>query len=222
MDSHVLLDVGGLQAFMDWYEATTSVRDDLFTGPMVYPNLETYSTHMTDTWGAGMWGQWASSPAGKLKRHTIRNGDTVSVGVDCGPPFEINAMGLGLFAARKDSWLGFNPKFKDFGGEEFYIHTKYRQHGRKCWSIPQLRWMHRFNQTVAYPASIESRLHNYVIGLTELGLPLEPAINHFTGFMEEIVVERIIQEALDRDDKLERLREERRRIDMEISVCEGA
>jgi hypothetical protein len=62
------------------------------------------------------------------------------------PPFEIPAQGLGLFTCRKDAWLGFNPAFRGFGGEEGYIHTKYRQAGHRCLNLPFLGWMHRFGR----------------------------------------------------------------------------
>jgi glycosyltransferase involved in cell wall biosynthesis len=98
-----------------------------------------------------------------------------------GPEFEIPAQGLGLFSSRKDSWLGFNPNFRSFGGEECYIHEKYRQAGRKTLCLPWLKWNHRFDRPdgVPYPISKEGKARNYVLGLTELGLDLEPARKHF-------------------------------------------
>ena len=39
-----------------------------------------------------------------------------------GEPFEIPMQGLGMFSCRKEAWLGFNPLFNGFGGEEGYIH----------------------------------------------------------------------------------------------------
>ena len=47
-------------------------------------------------------------------------------------PYAIPAQGLGMFMAKKDSWLGFNEHFRGFGGEEVYIHEKYRKAGRKA------------------------------------------------------------------------------------------
>jgi hypothetical protein len=91
------------------------------------------------------------------------------------PPFEIPAMGLGLFSCAKDAWLGFNPRFRGFGGEEFYIHTKFRQAGAKCLCLPFLRWTHRFTrqgQAIPYPLNDWHKLRNHVIGHQELGLPL--------------------------------------------------
>ncbi|MGL1784034.1 hypothetical protein ACSTG0_23510, partial [Vibrio parahaemolyticus] len=67
------------------------------------------------------------------------------------PPFEIPMQGMGLFACRRDAWAGFNPDFRGFGGEEGYIHEKFRQRGGKVLCLPFLRWMHRFNRPLGLP-----------------------------------------------------------------------
>lgn len=99
------------------------------------------------------------------------------------PPFEIPAQGLGLFGCRRDSWLGFNGRFRAFGGEEWYIHEKYRQAGRRCLSLPFLRWRHRFGRVEksTYPNSNWYKCRNYVLGHAELGLPLDRVRSHFVG-----------------------------------------
>jgi hypothetical protein len=88
-------------------------------------------------------------------------------------PIEIPAQGLGLFGARRDSWLGFNDKFRGFGGEEWYIHEKYRRAGRRCLCLPYLRWMHRFGYvgTPPYAPRLWDKARNYWIGHHELGIP---------------------------------------------------
>lgn len=99
------------------------------------------------------------------------------------PPFEIPAQGLGLFTCRKDAWLGFNPAFRGFGGEEGYIHVKYRKTGRRCLNLPFLGWMHRFGRVggPTYPLQRYDKVRNYVIGHQELGLPLDPIHEHFVA-----------------------------------------
>ena len=89
--------------------------------------------------------------------------------------------GLGVFSARKDNWLGFNSAFRGFGGEEGYVHEKFRQQGKKCWCLPFLRWVHRFNRPdgVKYPLTMENKLRNFFIGHYELGLDITPIIEHF-------------------------------------------
>jgi predicted O-methyltransferase YrrM len=96
-------------------------------------------------------------------------------------PFEIPANGLGVFLARKDSWLGFNDKFRGFGGEECYIHDKYRLAGRKTLCLPFLRWLHRFGRPggAPYKPILWDKIRNYVIGYSELGLPLTEIKEHF-------------------------------------------
>lgn len=98
-----------------------------------------------------------------------------------GGPFEIPAHGLGLFACRKDAWLGFNPRFQHFGGEECYIHEKFRQAGKTTICLPFLRWLHRFSRPngIPYLAAWESRIMNYLIGHHELGLEQQLVVDHF-------------------------------------------
>ncbi|MHC4091684.1 MAG: hypothetical protein ACYSVY_15690 [Planctomycetota bacterium] len=97
------------------------------------------------------------------------------------PPFEIPAQGLGLFTCRKDAWLGFNEHFRGFGGEEWYIHDKFRQAGHHVTCLPSLRWVHRFGRPggTKYSLSLWNKVRNYVIGHNELGLPLDRLKGHF-------------------------------------------
>lgn len=96
-------------------------------------------------------------------------------------PFEIPAMGLGLFTCRKEAWLRFNPHFRGFGGEEMYIHEKYRKAGHKNICLPWLRWLHRFGRPdgVKYPLTRYNKVRNYVLGHKELGMDLTPVKEHF-------------------------------------------
>ena len=106
-------------------------------------------------------------------------------------PFEVPGQGLGMFMSSKEHWLGFNKHFSSFGGEECYIHQKYRDAGRKTINLPFLAWGHRFYRPlgVPYPISNEGKLRNYILGFTELGLDLEPIRKHFvdeTGVKQEL------------------------------------
>ena len=110
-------------------------------------------------------------------------------------PFEIFAQGLGLFFVRKESWLGFNKHSMGFGGEECYIHTKYRQNGRRAICLPFLKWLHKFPRPngVSYTLSLENKVRNYILEFTELGLDIAPIMDHFqkypsdkiTGYIKE-------------------------------------
>jgi hypothetical protein len=89
------------------------------------------------------------------------------------PEFEIPGQGMGFFASRKDSWLGFAKGCSGFGGEEMNIHTKYRQAGRKAICLPFLKWNHRFGRAggAPYPIPLAAKIRNYVLWANELGNP---------------------------------------------------
>ena len=96
--------------------------------------------------------------------------------------FEIPGNGLGLFTCRRDAWLGFNEHFRQFGGEELYIHTKYKFYGRTTYCLPFLKWVHKFRPTderPPYPMNTYGRVRNYVLGFQELGLSLDRIYDHF-------------------------------------------
>ena len=96
-------------------------------------------------------------------------------------PFEIPAMGLGLFLAKRESWLGFNPDFRGFGGEEGYIHAKYKNAGRKTMCLPWLKWNHKFSQAKPYPVSMFNKIRNYCLGFQEIGRDPEEMFDHFVS-----------------------------------------
>lgn len=173
IDCHVLLAPGAVRRLIDYYDRHPDARD-LLSGPMLYDDLGNFCTHFDDVWRSEMWGIWGSDDRGKDPN---------------AEPFEIPAMGLGLFTCRKDAWLGFNEHFRGFGGEEFYIHEKFRQAGAKCICLPFLRWGHRFGRPngVQYPLSRFNKVRNYVLGHVELGLPLDRAKEHFvdSGLMPD-------------------------------------
>lgn len=177
LDSHVLLaptSLAQLIAFLDTHDTV-----DLLQGPMLSDNLRDVQTHMEPVWREGMWGIWAVNP----------------IGVDpTSQPFEIPAMGMGLFVCRRDAWLGFNPKFKGFGGEECYIHEKFRQAGRKTLCLPFLRWLHRFPRPAgpSYPVRWADRIFNYLVGHAELRLDPSPVLGHFRTILPEAVIQAVL------------------------------
>lgn len=98
-------------------------------------------------------------------------------------PFDIPGQGLGLFTCRRDKWLGFNEHARGFGGEELYIHEKFRRAGARTLCLPFLRWVHRFARPegVKYPITQFNKVRNYVLEFNELGMDLEPIHQHFVG-----------------------------------------
>tara|TARA_R110000824_G_scaffold741_6_gene4611 strand:+ start:214 stop:1995 length:1782 start_codon:yes stop_codon:yes gene_type:complete len=160
IDSHVLLDVGALDYLVRYFDANPD-SDDLLQGPLVsnYGPHRIEGTHMFPEWRSHMFGTWRVDERGKDPD---------------GEPFEIPEHGLGLFAARRESWLGFHPDLVGFSGGEGYIHEKYRQAGRRCLCLPGARWYHKFSRPNGIPhrPSVEDKIRNHVRGWTELGVDL--------------------------------------------------
>jgi len=166
-DPHVVFPTGSLAAVASYF-AKNPASLDLVQGPLLYDDGKGISTHFDlSQWGAEMWGRW----------------DTNTQAMTLGEPFEIPAQGLGAFSCRRVAWLGFNEQMKGFGGEEGYIHTKYRQAGHKALCIPKFLWWHRFGRPdgVPYPLARYDKVRNYCLGFNELGLDLQPVHKHFVG-----------------------------------------
>jgi hypothetical protein len=164
-DCHVMFVPGAIARLKQYYRDHPDT-DDLLQGPLLYDDAKSIATHFDPQWRQMMWGTWGTDPRGEDVE---------------GEPFEIPMQGLGVFSCRKSAWLGFNSGFRGFGGEEGYIHEKFRQAGRKCWCLPSLRWMHRFYPPgkVTYTVVLQDRIVNYLLGHLELGLHIEPVLTHF-------------------------------------------
>lgn len=169
LDSHVLVEPGAIRALLQYYEDHPD-SDDLIQGPLVLDDIYNMYTHFDPRWQGGMFGVWAADP-----RANNKNGEA----------FDIPAQGLGLFSCRKSAWLGFNRKFSGFGGEEFYIHEKFRQAGRRALCLPALRWIHRFVRPTGTPYRNvwEDRIRNYIIGWKEIGRPIDDIVEHFSDII---------------------------------------
>jgi 2-polyprenyl-3-methyl-5-hydroxy-6-metoxy-1,4-benzoquinol methylase len=167
IDSHVLLTSGAISKFKEWTISNTECND-LLHGPMMYDNTTAMVTHMEPVWRGSMWGIWSE---------IIEEKDLPT------EVFEIPMHGLGLFACRKSAWLGFNPNFSGFGGEEGYIHQKFRKSGYKVLCLPFLRWLHRFNdiEGAKFNLDMRDRIRNYLYGFNELGMSFDPIRKEFGG-----------------------------------------
>jgi Glycosyl transferase family 2 len=169
-DCHVLFAPGVIARLKQFYSDNPDTLD-LLQGPLLHDDGMTIFTHQDPSWDNMMWGIWGADPRGEDPD---------------GEPFEIPIQGLGAFSCRRAAWLGFHPRFRGFGGEEGYIHEKFRRCGRRCLCLPWFRWMHRFPPgKPAYPMMLEDRARNYIIGHLELELSLEAAIAHFKEFISE-------------------------------------
>ena len=162
-DSHVLLFPNSLKSLKEYY-LNDHKPYDFIQGPMIYDNLESYSTHLDPVWSTNFYGTWATSD-------------------NQNKFFEIPAMGMGCFSSKKSEWLGFNPLFKGFGGEEYYIHEKYRKNGGRCICLKDFKWTHRFNRPygIPFPNILEDRCYNYFIGRFELEMSYMDIVEHFSN-----------------------------------------
>jgi hypothetical protein len=180
MDCHVFVVAGALKRLLNYFDGNCMTAD-LLQGPLVYDGLNSFSTHFEPGWRKGMYGTWVMDDRGKDPN---------------APPFDIPMQGLGLFACRRAVWPGFNPRFRGFGGEEGYIHEKFRRAGGRTLCLPFLRWLHRFNRPLGTPYvnTWDDRIRNYMIGHTELGIDLEPLKEHFVEFLGPRIARPILQE----------------------------
>ena len=171
LDSHVLLAPDAIARLVAYCRAHPGTND-LLQGPLWLDDLhaEGVATNLSLDWSGGMLGQW----------------ETDQRGVDPGaPPFEIRNQGMGLFACRRETWPGFNPRFRGFGGEEGYLQAKVRLHGGRTLCLPFLRWVHRFARPTGTPYTVRDRdkFRNYLIGHLEVGLDLRDLFGHFVGML---------------------------------------
>ena len=181
IDCHILFEPNTISKLISFLGKNKD-SDDLYHGPMFYDQIKGHDpcSKMDPVWRGDMLGIWATDERGNEKDND---------------PFEIEMHGCGVFLTRTKSWLGFNEGFRGFGGEEGYIHTKYKQQDRKIWCLPFLRWIHRFNRPrgVPYPLRVEDKIRNYLIGHEELGLPFDDIISHFKETHPDINVKDLIR-----------------------------
>ena len=164
IDSHILIKPGTLDVDIP--------NDDFYQGPLLSSIGDRYGCEWLPEWRSQMWGIWAPY------RYELPSDS-----------WEIWAQGAGFFACKKDSWLGFNKKFRGFGGETGYIQEKYRKVGRKVWCNPKMIWQHLFNNErgkVPYPLNVKDRIKNYVYGFEELGLDTTEIYTHFRTTKEKV------------------------------------
>ncbi|MGC4108393.1 MAG: glycosyltransferase [Thermomicrobiales bacterium] len=179
-DSHILFAPDAIARLKAWWRDHPGSLD-LVQGPLLHDDLISVSTHFDPVWSDEMWGTWGTNPRG--------------LDPD-GEPFDIPMQGLGVFSCLRESWPGFNPLFRGFGGEEGYLQEKVRQRGGRALCLPFLRWSHRFGRPngVPYPLFTEHKFRNYILGHHELGLDPTPVVEHFShrlapeGISEQIAL----------------------------------
>ena len=193
MDPHVLLYKGSINNLLAYYSNKENHKN-IVSGPLLYDDMKNVSTHFNPEWRGHMYGTWATN---KEK-------------YELGEPFEIPMQGLGVFSCRTENWLGFNNHFVGFGGEEGYIHEKFRLAGGKAICLPTFKWLHRFGRPsgVPYRLVLEDRVWNYFIGWLEVYKdPSHQMINDiYNYFKDHLPAERIdsiLNKAINEKDKWE-------------------
>jgi hypothetical protein len=171
MDCHVFVVPGAVARLLRYFSENPATPD-LLQGPLLKDDLKSVWTHFRPEWRSGMFGVWDD------------NG--LAADTDA-PPFEILIQGMGLFACRRSAWPGFNEAFRGFGGEEGYIHEKFRRAGGRTLCLPFLRWVHRFNRPMGVPYRniLEDRIWNYLVGFREFDLPTTEMEEHFRELIGE-------------------------------------
>lgn len=179
IDPHVLFEANTIKELIRYVDKKPRLND-LLHGPMFYDLITgALVAKMDPVWRNQMFGTWAYD-----ERANDPNG----------PPFEIEMHGLGVFCCRTDAWLGFNEHFTGFGGEEGYIHKKFKKAGQRVWCLPFLRWLHRFQRPngVPYPLKAKDKFFNYLVGAKDLGLPFDDIIEHFSKEIPNLNLDEII------------------------------
>ncbi|MAF24680.1 hypothetical protein CL634_03785, partial [bacterium] len=92
---------------------------------------------------------------------------------------------------------GFNEIFRGFGGEEGYIHEKFKRAGKKTLCLPFLRWVHRFGRPEGpkFPLTMENKVRNYFIGHIENKMDVDPIVEHFSEWMSEEQLKKICEKS---------------------------
>lgn len=186
MDCHVLFQPDAIKNLLHYYAKNPDTKN-LIQGPLWYDDLKNnVSTHFDKVWRGNMYGIWANNQTSLEKNE----------------PFEIPMMGMGAYSCRTEAWPEINKNFIGFGGEEGYIHEKFRQSGGKCICLPSFKWIHRFGRPNGVPFQniLEHRLLNYFIGWLEILKDendpfFQTIINEFKTRISEQVIDNIFKQA---------------------------
>lgn len=166
MDSHVMMFPGvidDLKKFIRWVPGLPH----LFHGPLTWNPLNEWVDRLIPGWATHGYGRWGKN----LKPDEIPQ-----------TPYHIECHGMGLFGCFRQHWLKFPVACEGFGGEEFYIHTKYKRAGHKVVLLPFLKWWHDFHDQkspLPYPLTEEDKIRNCSIGLDELGIDKTEMLKNF-------------------------------------------
>ena len=157
LDCHALLQAGFIDHLLQWWSENTG-NPSLLTGPLVYNDLISLSSHMAEEWRGSDFGTWATNTEA-LKR---------------GEPFLVPMQGMGCFSFWRTEAPTPNPGFRCFGAEEWYMAERTRRNGGKVICHPGMGWMHRFEWPPrSFPMALDDKIVNYYRGWLELYGTLE-------------------------------------------------
>jgi hypothetical protein len=184
----VLLQPNGVKNLMEYYSKNPNTKN-LIQGPLWYDDLNSISTHFDPVWRGTMYGTWGTNKDLYEKQD----------------PFEISLMGMGMFSCKTSEWPGINQNFIGFGGEEGYVHEKFREAGGKCICLPTVKWNHRFGRPngVPYPNVLEDRIWNYFVGWLEiLKDPGDPFFQSIFDAFKDAVPHKVISNLFEKAKQL--------------------
>lgn len=190
-DPHIFIHPGSLEFLLDFIKKENPVNV-LLSAALLTEDENRAWLHMYPKWRGGLFGIWAEP--------------FLTEKLDEMDPMEISATGLGLFVCNKEFWPGFHPQHKGFGGEEFYIHEKYRKLGGYCLALPKLRYSHRFGYDFAdnkpYPDHWYYRVRNYVLEFEEIGWDIEQVGEYYVthGYITPADWQYLLEDPVNRDE----------------------
>lgn len=182
VDCHVLLAAGAIEAVVRFFEEDSGNSPLFIQGPHLHDNLVSETRFWRRIWAGGLFGRWNEGQPLSEKGSGA---------------YEFGFSGLGAFAARRSEWPGFHPLFRGFGGEEGYIHDKYRRAGGRVLGLPEFKWAHRYGRPDGppYSARYSDRIYNYFVGAFELGQRPDRIIEYFSSVVSEPQVRALFDEA---------------------------
>lgn len=171
IDPHVLIEPDGVSRLISFFDEGLD-NGNLLQSPLLLEDHSIGPSKFNPQWRSGMLGTWDTDER-----------------VHSGLPFEIDGQGLGLFACRKDSWLGFVKNHSGFGSEEITVNERFKVAGKTTLCLPWLKWLHRFERPsgAPYKNDYKDRVKNYFRNYFELNKPIFEIIEHFKtiGVSEE-------------------------------------
>jgi hypothetical protein len=184
LDSHVLIESGGIDVLCQYLEANPDTKD-LIQGPAYYDNLSTPETHMNPILRGGHYGVWGSDPT------LLENDD----------PYEIELTGMACFAFRTKTMPDVSPLVRGYGSEEGSVAELIRKHGGRNICLPKFGWIHRFDYVGSqrHPAKSSDQIWNFFVAWMHIDIA-HPMIQKLYDFLvltnNYEIVDRLYKEAL--------------------------